>query len=149
MARVTLEFDIAAPPAHVFAFFIPQRMTSWYAAEIAPAIEVLGGAEEYAVGQKIRIVGTLGGRELSLTAVVTAYEWGQLLEWRFRDSFGVSGVQRWELHTTPSGTHLEMLDAYEMPTRLTRLMDVLLTRHAVRRRDMAGLLRLRRLVEHR
>jgi len=145
MADLSFSVDIPAPPNEVFAFFVPQRMPLWYGAEMDSHFEVQSGASEFAVGQKVRIAGRLGNREMSLTVVITAYEWERLLEWRFQDSFGVRGLQRWELMPVAPGTRLAMRDSYEMPGMLGRLLDSLFTRHAVSRRDRSWLARLQKL----
>jgi len=111
--------------------------------------EVQGGASDFAVGQKVQITGKLGKRELSLTVVITAYRWEQLLEWQFQDSYGVRGLQRWELESVPSGTRLRMRDSYQMPGLSGRLIDAAFTRFAVAQRDRAWLDRLQRLAERR
>jgi hypothetical protein len=109
---------------------------------------VQGGAPDFAVGQKVRIAGHLGSHALALTVVVTAYEWGRLLEWRFQDSYGVKGLQRWELEPSASGsgTRLTMRDSYEMPSAFGRFFDRIFTRRAVALRDRESLARLQRLV---
>ena len=147
MARLEFTVEMAAPPDRVFAFFVPQRMPYWYGAEMESRFEVQGGAAEFAVGLKVRITGRLGRKQVSHTAVVTCHEWGRLLEWRFQDAYGVRGLQRWELEPTPSGTRVRLRDAYELPGRLGRLVDWLLTRHAVARRDRSELARLKKLAE--
>ncbi len=147
MARLEFTVEMAAPPDRVFAFFVPQRMPYWYGAEMESRFEVQGGATEFAVGLKVRITGRLGKKEVSHTAVVTRHEWGRLLEWRFLDAYGVRGLQRWELEPTPSGTRVRLRDEYELPGRLGRLADWLLTRHAVARRDRSELARLKKLAE--
>ena len=147
MARLEFTVEMAAPPDRVFAFFVPQRMPYWYGAEMESRFEVQGGAAEFAVGLKVRITGRLGRKQVSHTAVVTRHEWGRLLEWRFQDAYGVRGLQRWELEPTPSGTRVSLRDAYELPGRLGRLVDWLLTRHAVARRDRSELARLKKLAE--
>ncbi len=147
MADISLAVEIAAPGNLVFAFFVPQRMAYWYGAEVASCFEVQGGAAEFQTGQKVRIAGRVGSREVSLTAVITRCEWGRLLEWRFQDGYGVRGLQSWELEPGSSGTRVRMLDRYDMPGRLGKLTDWLLTRYAVARRDRDALARLKRLAE--
>lgn len=170
MAKLEFALDIAAPPDRVFAFFVPQRMPYWYGAETESCFEVQGGAAEFHVGQKVRITGKLGRREVALTAVVTRHEWSRVLEWCFQDAYGVRGMQRWEIGpvlslaesapTSPgslagesvhavTGTCVRMRDEYELPGRLGRIADLLLTRHAVARRDRGDLARLKRLAERR
>jgi uncharacterized protein YndB with AHSA1/START domain len=149
MAALEFVAEFAAPPKLVFAFFVPQRMPYWYGAEMACCFEVAGGASDFAVGQKVRISGKIGAREVALTVVITGYEWERFLEWRFQDAYGVRGLQSWELAASAQGTRVTMRDRYEMPGRLGRVADWLLTRHAVARRDRAYLARLKRLVENR
>lgn len=147
MAKLEFTVEIAAPADRVFAFFVPQRMPYWYGTEMESRFEVQGGAAEFAVGLKVRVTGRLGGKEVAHTTVVTRHEWGRLLEWEFRDAYGVRGRQRWELAATPAGTRVRLRDEYEMPGRLGRLADWLLTRHAVARRDRRELERLKRFAE--
>ena len=149
MADLELETDIAAPPNLVAAFFVPQRMPYWYGPEMESCFEIQGGAAEFAAGQKVRITGRAGGREVTLTVVITRFEWGRSLEWRFQDTYGVRGLQCWELAATAHGTRVRMRDSYEMPGRFGRFIDSLLTRHSVGHRDRAWLERLKRLVERR
>lgn len=148
MAEIVLSAEFPAPPKEIFVFFVPQRMPLWYGAEMRARFEVQSGVSDFAAGQKVRITGKVGGREVALTVIITAYEWCRLLEWRFQDSYGVKGLQRWELAPNVSSkcTHLTMRDSYEMPGALGRLMDRLFTRRAVERRDRAWLTRLQSLV---
>jgi hypothetical protein len=148
MADITLSCDFAAARNEIFVFFVPQRMALWYGAEMEACFEVQGGASDFAAGQKVRITGKLGRRVVTLTVVITAYEWLRLLEWRFQDSYGVRGLQRWELApaASGSGTRLTMRDTYEMPGAFAKFVDRIFTRHAVTRRDRAWLERLQRLV---
>src|ERR1700675_2376931 len=146
MADITLSCDFTAAPYEIFVFFVPQRMPLWYGAGMEACFEVQGGASDFAVGQKVRITGKLGRRVVTLTVVITAYEWLRLLEWRFQDSYGVRGLQRWELAPAGTGTRLMMRDTYEMPGALAKFVDRIFTRHAVTRRDRAWLDRLHRLV---
>jgi len=146
MADITLSCDFAAAPNEIFVFFVPQRMPLWYGAEMEACFEVQGGAPDFAAGQKVRITGKLGRRVVMLTVVITAYEWLRLLEWRFQDSYGVRGLQRWELAPAGTGTRLTMRDTYEMPGAFARFVDRIFTRHAVMRRNRDWLERLHRLV---
>lgn len=150
MAEIVLSAEFAAPPNEVFVFFVPQRMPLWYGAEMDACFEVQGGASEFAAGQKVRITGKLGRREVALTMMIVAYEWCRLLEWRFQDRYGVRGLQRWDLvpNAGGRGTSLTMRDSYEMPGAFGRLVDHIFTRGAVERRDQAWLARLQRLVPH-
>ncbi len=124
-------------------------MPLWYGVEMNSCLEVQGGAPDFAVGQKVRITGKLAEREVTLTTVVTAYEWERVFEWQFQDSYGVRGKQRWELQQTGSGTKLTMRDQYEMPGRVGKIVDRIFTRFGVAARDRSWLDRLQRLVEHR
>jgi hypothetical protein len=149
MARLRFEERIVATPALVAAFFVPQRMPYWYGHEMKSEFEILGGASDFAAGQKVRIRGRLGAREVTLTAVVTSHEFGRTLEWQFQDQYGVKGKQSWEIAAQDDATLVRMHDDYEMPGRFARIVDALLTRHAVARRDRAWLARLARLAERR
>jgi len=149
MTRIVDSIDIAAPPVEVFLFFVPQRMPYWYGSEMAAEFEVSGGEPDFAVSQKVRVSGKLGKKAVSHTAVITRYEWNRLLEWRFEDSYGVRGIERWELTPTASGTRVTMLSEYRMPDIFSRAADWLLTRHAVKRRDGDYLARLRKYAERR
>jgi uncharacterized membrane protein len=155
MARVETSVQIEAPAEVVFAFFVPQRMPYWYGADMQACFEVQGGAPDFAVAQKVRITGNLGQRELSHTAVVTALQQARLFEWRFRDRYGVEGLERWEL--VPAGapspqsapkTVVRMRSDYTMPGLAGKAMDWLMTRHAVARRNQDYLARLKRYAEH-
>jgi hypothetical protein len=147
MVRIELEECIAASAALVGAFFVPQRMPYWYGAEMNCKFEVLGGAVDFAIGQKIRISGRLGAREISLTAVVTRFEFGRHLEWSFQDSYGVKGTQSWEISGTSDVATVQMRDEYEMPGTFGKVFDWVFTRHAVARRDRDWLARLKNLAE--
>ena len=174
MARLEFSVEIVAPPDRVFLFFVPQRMVYWYNAEMRAEFEVQGGASEFAVGQKVRITGRIGRRAVSLTAVVTRYEWLRALEWHFHDAYGVKGMQSWEIQPfdgKPAGqdfspaeqsvspgdssgasasavcTRVTMRDEYELPGWFGHLWDALLMRHAVARRDRSSLARLKSLSE--
>jgi hypothetical protein len=149
MANLEFFRDFTAPPKEIFVFFVPQRMGLWYGVEMKSCFEVPGGAPDFAVGQKVRIRGRLGKREVALTVVITAYQWERLLEWQFQDSYGVRGKQRWELQPSGITTRLTMRDRYEMPGRVGRMVDRLFTRHGVAARDRSWLDRLQRLTERR
>jgi hypothetical protein len=97
MRKILLTRIIAAPPEDLFVFFVPQRMPYWYGAEMKSCFEMQRGAGDFATGLRVRISGQLGRRAVSHIAVVTAYEYGCLLEWRFEDAYGVRGKERWEL----------------------------------------------------
>jgi hypothetical protein len=149
MADLTFSLSIAAAPNEVFVFFVPQRMPLWYGTEMDAKFEVQGGAPDFAAGQKVRITGRLRQYEMTLTVVITAYEWERLLEWQFQDSYGVRGKQRWELQCIAGKTQLTMRDSYQMPSAFGRLFDKIFTRFAVTQRDRAWLMRLQHLAERR
>src|SRR5271156_3851290 len=113
MSRIELATQISTTPNEIFVFFVPQRMPHWYGAEMNARFEVQGGAPDFAAGQKIRITGTLQNYELTLTVVVTAYEWNHHLEWQFQDSYGVRGMQRWDLQ--PEGSETKLISATNTP----------------------------------
>jgi uncharacterized membrane protein len=155
MARIETSVQIAAPAEVVFAFFVPQRMPYWYGADMHACFEVQDGASDFAVSQKVQITGNLGKREVSHTAVVTALQQAHLFEWRFRDRYGVVGLERWELERLdalssqrPQKTVVRMRSDYKMPGLLGKAMDWLVTRHAVARRNENYLARLKRYAEH-
>ena len=147
MARIELVTEIATTPNEVFVFFVPQRMPLWYGTEMDAHFEVQGGASDFAVGQKVRITGKLQSYELVLTVVITAYEWEHRLEWQFQDSYGVRGMQRWDLQPLAGATKVIMRDEYVMPSTLGKIFDRFVTRRAVALRDRAWLDRLRRFAE--
>ena len=149
MARLEFSQQIDATPALVSAFFAPQRMPYWYGYEMKAEFEILGGASDFSAGQKVRITGRLGAQEVGITAVVTRYEFGRALEWQFQDQYGVKGKQSWEIAPKNEAAIVHMRDEYEMPGRVARIFDALITRHAVARRDRGWLARLARLVEPR
>lgn len=149
MRKLEFSIEIAAPPDRVAVFFVPQRMPYWYGAEMEAEFEVPGGSPDFAVGQKVRVAGRLGKKEVSLTLVITRFEFGRLLEWGFADRFGVKGLQRWEIAPSETGTRVNLRDEYELPGHFGRFADWLFTRHAVRVRDRKYLARLKRLAERR
>jgi hypothetical protein len=149
MAHLEFSRNFSVAPNEVFVFFVPQRMPLWYGTEMNSHFEVQGGASDFAVGQKVQIIGQLGKREVPLTVVITAYRWEKLLEWQFQDSYGVRGLQRWELEGMPTGTRVRMRDSYQMPGLSRRLIDAAFTRFAVAQRDRTWLDRLQRLAERR
>ena len=149
MARLAFTLEIAAPLDRVFVFFVPQRMPYWYGYEMEMHFEVQGGAADFQTGQKVRLTGRLGAREVTLTAVITRYEWQRVLEWQFRDEYGVRGLQRWEVQQAGAGTRLTMLDEYELPRPFGRIFDALVTRWNVAGRDRRWLAKLQRLAEQR
>ena len=147
MSRIELATQVSTTPDEIFVFFVPQRMPHWYGAEMNARFEVQGGAPDFAAGQKIRISGTLQNYELTLTVVVTAYEWERHLEWQFQDSYGVRGMQRWDLQPEGSETKLIMRDEYTMPTTFGKILDRFITQRAVKLRDQSWLDRLKRFAE--
>jgi len=148
MAELSFTMDIAAAPDRVAAFFVPQRMVYWYGRDIGVEFELLGGAADFALGQKVRITGKLSRREISMTAVVTRFHPGQVLEWRFKDAHGVRGVQAWDIEpTADGGTHVQMRDIYSFPSRLGAFFDRIFMRHAVARRDRLWLGYLKQISE--
>lgn len=154
MARVETFIEIAAPAEVVFAFFVPQRMPYWYGADMQATLDV-GGASDFAVSQKVRVTGALGKQEVSHTAVITALEQERVFEWRFSDRYGVKGLERWEFERVaapsqdfPPTTRLRMLSDYTMPGLIGKALDRLMTRHAVARRNLDYLQRLKRYAEH-
>jgi uncharacterized protein YndB with AHSA1/START domain len=176
MADLDFSIDIAAAPNEVFAFFVPQRMPLWYGTEMNACFEVERGVSEFAAGQKVHITGHLKGHAVTLTAIISAYEWEKVLEWQFEDSYGVRGFQSWELtpaervsDSSPASrnapgltsaksadagqlaraTRVRMRDSYRMPGLYGRIVDVILTRFAVSMRDRSWLDRLDRLVSPR
>ena len=155
MARIETMVQIAAPAEVVFAFFVPQRMPYWYGADMQASFEVQDGAADFAVAQKVQITGNLGKREVSHTAVVTALQQARLFEWRFKDRYGVVGLERWELERADATssqrspkTVVRMRSDYTLPGMLGEAMDWLVTRHAVARRNQDYLSRLKRYAEH-
>src|ERR1051325_10999524 len=101
MAKIELTRAIEVPPEDVFVFFVPQRMPYWYGTEMQSCFEVQNGAADFAAGLKVRIEGRLGRKTVSHTVVITAYEYGRLLEWRFHDAYGVRGKERWQIERMP------------------------------------------------
>jgi len=148
MAALEFGIEIAALPNLVFAFFVPQRMPYWYGSEMDARFEAQEGAPEFRVGLQVRVTGRVGKREVGHTAVITRYDRGRALAWQFRDAYGVRGLQHWELESAAAGTRVRMRDQYEVPGVLGKIVDALLTRHAVAWRDRKALARLKRLVEH-
>jgi hypothetical protein len=153
MATLEISEPIAVPPEQVFVFFVPQRMPYWYGLEIDSRFEMQGCAAEFSVGSRLRISGRVGRKMVSQTAVVTACEYGRMLEWRFEDDYGVHGKERWELDRVAgpegAGTVVRFRSDYTVPGPWGRVVDWLLTRHAVARRSREYLQRLARLAEHR
>ena len=153
MSRIVLTQIVAAPPEDIFVFFVPQRMPHWYGPEMRSSFETQGCASEFRAGSKVRISGTLAKRTFSHTAVVTAFEKGRLFEWRFEDAFGVRGSERWEAerleNSSGARTMIRFTNEYEIPGRIGRAIDWLLTRHALARRNRDYLDTLARLAERR
>ena len=149
MRVLSFDTEILAPLDRVFVFFVPQRMTLWYAPEMETEFEVQGGEADFRVGLKVRITGRLASREVSLTAVVTRYDWMRALEWRFSDAYGVRGRQLWLLEPTDRGTRVQMREEYEVAGRLSRLLEGIVMKPAVSRRDRRMLEHLKRFAERR
>ena len=153
MSRIVLTQIVAAPPEDIFIFFVPQRMSHWYGPEMRSSFETQGSGSEFRAGSKVRISGMLAKRTFSHTAVVTAFEKGRLFEWRFEDAFGVRGSERWETERLENSsgirTMIRFTNEYEIPGRIGRAIDWLLTRHALARRNRDYLDRLARLAERR
>jgi uncharacterized protein YndB with AHSA1/START domain len=153
MTRIVLNQIVAAPPEDVFVFFVPQRMPHWYGPEMRSSFETQGCGSDFRAGSKVCISGRMANRIFSHTAIVTAFEKPRLFEWRFEDSYGVRGTERWELERLPKSagaqTMIRFTDEYKIPGRFGRLIDWLLTRHALARRNRGYLDRLARLAERR
>ncbi len=152
MPRLETIQEIAQPPRMLFAFFVPQRLAYWYGVEMQAEMEVAGGAEEFAAGQKVRISGKLAGKIVTHTVVITECRWGEVFEWRFLDAYGVRGTERWEFEPVQiggdAGTRVRMINDYEVSGFLAGLTDKLLTRRSLARRNRNYLARLKRLAEH-
>ncbi len=151
MGSLHLAVDIDAPRDRVFVFFVPQRMPLWYSPEMETEFEVAAGESDFRVGQKVRITGRLGKREVALTAVVQRYDWLRALEWEFQDAYGVRGRQLWDVQDSPSGsgTRVAMHEWYTFPGRLGRWLDPILMRPSIRARDKRMLANLKRYAEAR
>lgn len=153
MTKLVLTRMVAAPPEDLFVFFVPQRMPYWYGVEMQSSFEVQFGGSEFRTGSKVHISGKLASRNVSHTAEVTALEKPRLFEWRFQDAYGVRGSERWEIEPTEKsdGTQavVRFTNEYEIPGRMGRVIDWLLTRHALARRNRDYLERLARLAERR
>ncbi len=149
MAKLQLSVEIAAAPDRVAAFFVPQRMLYWYGADMQAEFEVQGGAADFSVGQKVKISWRLAGKSVALTAVVMRYEPGRVLQWEFRDAYGVRGLQRWEIEAAASGARVGMLDEYQMPGSgpVWRFFDRVFTQRAVARRNRSYMQALKKLAE--
>jgi len=170
MGSLHLDTTIAAPRDRVFVFFVPQRMPLWYAPEMETCFEMPGGESDFRVGQKVKITGHLGKREVSLVAVVQRYDWLRALEWEFQDAYGVRGRQMWEVEESSGGagkapvpvrfggpgegpvpvlevTRVVMHEWYKFPGRLGRWLDPILMRPSIKSRDRRMLANLKRLAE--
>jgi len=147
MGSLLLDVQIRAPRDRVFVFFVPQRMPLWYLPEMDTHFEVAGGECDFRVGQKVRISGQLGKREVSLVAVVQRYEWLRSLDWEFQDTYGVRGRQMWEVEENSGGTRVVMHEWYTFPGRLGRWLDPFLMRPSIRARDRRMLDKLKYLAE--
>jgi len=153
MRRIVLTRTVAAPPEDVFVFFVPQRMPHWYGREMRSSFETQGCAAEFRAGARVHISGTLANRTFSHTAVVTAWQRDRIFEWRFEDDYGVRGTERWELEYLKNGaakqTAVRFTNEYEVPGGIGGVIDWLITRHALGRRNRDYLNRLARLAERR
>ena len=153
MSRIVLTQVVAAPPEDVFVFFVPQRMAHWYGPEMRSSFEAQGCGSEFRAGSQVRVSAELAKRSFAHTAVVTAFEKPRLFEWRFEDAYGVCGSERWEMERLENGsaprTRISFACEYEIPGRIGRIIDWLLTRHALARRNRSYLERLARLAERR
>ena len=153
MSRIVLTQIAAAPPEDLFVFFVPQRMPYWYGPEMRSSFETQACGAEFCAGARVRISGRLANRAFSHTAVVTAVERPRLFEWRFEDAYGVRGSERWEFERAENSagaqTMIRFTNEYEIPGRFGRILDWLLTRHALARRNRDYLERLTRLAERR
>jgi hypothetical protein len=151
MPRLETIVEIAQPPRVVFAFFVPQRFAYWYGAEMRAEIEVAGGAGEFVAGQKVRVSGTLAGKNVAHTFVIAECRWGEVFEWRFVDAYGVRGTERWEFSAVPvggaEGTRLRMINDYEVAGFFAGIVDSVITRRALARRNREYLGRLKRMAE--
>jgi uncharacterized protein YndB with AHSA1/START domain len=153
MTRIVLNQIVAAPPEDVFVFFVPQRMPHWYGPEMQSSFETQGCGSDFRAGSRVCISGRMANRIFSHTAIVTAFEKPRLFEWRFEDVYGVRGTERWELERLPKSagakTIIRFTDEYKIPGRFGLLIDWLLTRRALARRNRGYLDRLSRLAERR
>jgi uncharacterized protein YndB with AHSA1/START domain len=153
MTKIVLSRMVAVPPEDVYVFFVPQRMPYWYGPEMQSSFETQGCGSEFRAGSKVRISGKLANRMFLHTAVVTAFERPRLFEWRFEDDYGVRGSERWEIERVADsagpGTRIRFTNEYEIPGRFGRMIDWLLTRHALACRNRDYLDRLARLAERR
>jgi hypothetical protein len=149
MTRIELSVSIAAEPGRVAAFFVPQRMPYWYGTEMDAELCPQDGAADFRVGQKVRITGRVLRREVTLMVVITRSVPSRLLEWKFRDEFGIRGLQRWEINAESGGTLLRMTDEFALPAdgRLAKLAEKFWMRPGVARRDRAALRKLKQLAE--
>lgn len=149
MTRIESSIEISAPPNEVSVFFVPGRMAYWYGKEMDAEIRALGCGSDFACSQIVQIAGKIRAREVAHTAIVTAYEWGKLLEWRFKDSYGVRGIERWEVQpgSGVNSIRVVMISEYEMPGTFARAVDWLITRRAIARRNREYLARLKKLAE--
>ncbi|HZP33414.1 MAG TPA: SRPBCC family protein [Candidatus Acidoferrales bacterium] len=153
MRTIVLTQTVAAPPQDIYVFFVPQRMPYWYGPEMQSSFETQGCGSEFRAGSRVRISGKLANRTFSHTAVVTAFDKPRRFEWRFEDEYGVRGTERWELEpagdSSHAGTRVRFTNEYEIAGRFARIVDWLLTRHALKRRNRDYLNRLARLAERR
>ena len=153
MSRIVLSQSVAALPEDIFVFFVPQRMAHWYGREMRASLETQGCASEFRPGSRVNISGRVANRTFSHTAVVTAYDRPRLFEWGFEDAYGVRGKERWEMerveNSSSARTMIRFTNEFEIPGRFGRVIDWLLTRHALTRRNRDYLERLACLAERR
>ena len=153
MRRIVLTQIVAAPPEDVYVFFVPQRMPYWYGPEMQSSFQTQGCGSDFRPGAQVHIFGKLANRTFSHTAIVTGFERPRLFEWRFEDDYGVRGSERWEIermaNSADTRTVVRFTNEYEVPGRFGRIVDWLLTRHALARRNREYLNRLARLAERR
>lgn len=149
MTRVECSIEIAAEASRVGAFFVPQRMPYWFGAEMSAELEVQAGASDFRAGQKVRITGRVLRKEVKLTAVITRFEMCRLLEWQFRDGYGIRGLQRWEVTSVAGASLVRATDEFQLPSRsrLAKLAERFWMRPSVMRRARAHLLALKKLAE--
>lgn len=149
MTRVESTIEIAVARNEVAVFFVPGRMSYWYGREMDAEIRALACGSDFMPSQIVQISGKIRGREVAHTAVVTKFDWGKLLEWKFKDPYGVRGTERWEFLPSAEGnvTVVKMTSEYEMPGAFARVIDWLVTRRWLARRNREYLARLKKLAE--
>lgn len=153
MRRIVLTQIVAAPPEDVYVFFVPQRMPYWYGPEMQSSFRTQDCGSDFRPGARVYISGKMANRTFSHTATVTGFERPRLFEWQFEDEYGVRGTERWEIERMANSagvrTVVRFTNEYEIPGRIGRIFDWLLTRHGLARRNREYLDRLARLAERR